>query len=455
MRRVLLIQPPIEDFYTTPIRLYPLGLLYVARVFELLGFEVEILDCLTPLKKTRIPLPEKFSYLQPYLDNPYFFKQYWRFGWPLEKIITRVREFSPDLIGISCSFAAYYRSVDELARALKTKFSIPIILGGNQATCASEGIKVRTPEIEAVIRGQAEISLPVYLRENYAEKSSSEGKTAEESHIDWKDLWPAHHLLNPDYYRIGKKNYISLQASRGCPQNCSFCNVHLVFGQKVDYRPMASVIEEMRWAYLNREVRIFNFEDDNLSFDREWFVEFLQAVSRDQVLEGIELTFMNGLSYENLDEDILWLMRQAGVRKLDLAWVSGNSTLRQKFHRPQKKDETEFMKLLQTARKLGFFVTVYLILGLPGQTKEEIVETTEKLLKLDLLVGPSVFYLTPGCELHRSLNLPAELKDDWDMYRATAFAVETEHLKRENLIELFLYIRKRNLEKRFSKMAAV
>jgi radical SAM superfamily enzyme YgiQ (UPF0313 family) len=455
MPKVLLIQPPIEDFFTTPIRLYPLGLLYVARVFELLGFEVEILDCLNPLKKTRIPLPEKFSYLQPYLDNPYFFQQYWRFGWPLEKIITRVREFSPDLIGISCSFAAYYRSLDELARALKTKFSIPIILGGNQASCLAEQIKAKTPEIDEVIRGQAEISLPVYLRENYAEKSSLEARTAEESHIDWKDLWPAHHVVNPDYYRIGQKNYVSLQASRGCPQNCSFCNVHLVFGRKVDYRPVASVIEEMRWAYLHREVRIFNFEDDNLSFDREWLVEFLLAVSRDQVLEGIELTFMNGLGYENLDEDILWLMRQAGVRKLDLAWVSGNPTLRQKYHRPQKKDETEFMKLLQTARKLGFFVTVYLILGLPGQTKEEIVETTEKLLKLDLLVGPSVFYLTPGCELHRSLNLPAELKDDWDMYRSTAFAVETEHLKRENLIELFLYIRKRNLEKRFCKMAAV
>lgn len=444
----MLIQPPIEDFYTTPIRFYPLGLLYVARVFELCGFEVRIIDCLTPLKKTKLPLPEKFSYLQPYLNNPYFFHGYWRFGWPAEKIIAAVREYSPDLIGINSSFAAYYRSVEELVKILKKEFSIQIILGGNQATAAAEEIKIRTPEIDEVITGQAEIALPFYLKENYPHDIFLQDQYTRDNQLDWKTLQPAHHLLNPDNYRIGKRNYLSLQASRGCPQQCSFCNVQLVFGRRVDYRPVASVIEEMRWAYQHHRVRIFNFEDDNLSFDREWFVEFMQTVSADEVLQDIELTFMNGLGYENLDEEILWLMKKAGVRKLDLSWVSGNPALRQKFHRPQKKDEPEFIRLLQIAKKLGFFVTVYLILGLPGQTREEVIETTEKLLAVDVLVGPSVFYLTPGSELHRSLNLPLEIKNDWDMYRATAFAVETEYLKKNDLIDLFLYIRKRNLEKR-------
>jgi radical SAM superfamily enzyme YgiQ (UPF0313 family) len=448
MKKVLLIQPPVEDLYTTSIRLYPLGLAFVAKVFEHHGWKVEILDCLSPLRETGIALPEKFSYLQPYLENPYFFRQYRRFGLPLEKILIKVKELSPDLIGINSSFAAYYRSVDILAKALKANFSIPIIIGGNQATCATEEIKARTPEIDEVISGQAEMSLPIYLRENFAEKSSPRIKTPEQSFIDWKAVRPAHYLLKPEFYQIGKKNYVSLQASRGCPHNCSFCNVHLVFGRKIDYRPVNSLIEEMRWLCGHRQVGIFNFEDDNLSYDREWFEGFLKAVGNDQMLRGTELTFMNGLSYENLDEELLRLMKRAGVRKLDLSWVSGNPALRKKYHRPQKKEESEFLEVLKTARKLGFFVTVYLILGLPGQTREEIIETTERLLSLDVLVGPSVFYLTPGSDLYHSMNLPAELKNDWDMYRTTAFAVETEHLTQQNLIELFLYIRKRNLEKR-------
>lgn len=216
----------------------------------------------------------------------------------------------------------------------------------------------------------------------------------------------------------------------------------------MDYRPVSSVLEEMRWNYLYRGVRLFNFEDDNLAFDRDWLVEFLQAVASYLELAGSERTFMNGLGYENLDQNLLELMKRAGVRKLDLSWVSGNPAVRQKHHRPQKKDEAEFIELLRQARKLGFFITVYLILGLPGQTREEIVETSEKLLELGVLVGPSVFYLTPGSELQRELKLPAEIVDDWDMYRSTALAVETEELKCQDLVELLLYIRKRNLEKR-------
>jgi len=46
--KFLLIQPPLEDFYTTPIQLYPLGLLYVAGVLKKPRQQVQILDCLVP-----------------------------------------------------------------------------------------------------------------------------------------------------------------------------------------------------------------------------------------------------------------------------------------------------------------------------------------------------------------------------------------------------------------------
>lgn len=440
-----MIQPPLEDLYTTPIRLYPLGLLSVASVLKACGFRVEILDCLNPLRRKALPLPEKFYFLKPYLGRPYFFKCYQHFGWPVEKIVTRVGEVCPDLVGLNCSFAAYFSTAAEVIQAIKKNYRVAVMVGGNQATCCQHEIKSRVPEIDYVLSGPAESCIPQFLEESGL--ADSQQLRPDDWPLDWKKLRPAHELLEPGHYRIGKKFYVSLQASRGCPQNCSFCNVHLVFGRNMDYRPVSSVLEEMRWNYLYRGVRLFNFEDDNLALDRDWLVEFLQAVASDPELTGSELTFMNGLSYENLDQNLLELMKRAGVRKLDLSWVSGNPAVRQKHHRPQKKDEAEFFELLRQARQLGFFITVYLILGLPGQTREEIIETSEKLLELGVLVGPSVFYLTPGSELQRKLKLPAEIVDDWDMYRSTAMAVETEELKRQDLVELFLYIRKRNLEK--------
>jgi len=449
MKKVLLIQPPLEDFYTTSIRLYPLGLLYTAEVFRRLGLTVRVFDALSPLKKKAIPLPEKFSYLSGYLGQPYFFKKYQRFGVSFLRILEEIKNYKPDLIGLSSSFAAYFSTLEALIKEIKKQFRVPVVIGGNQATAAASEIKSRVPEIDEVVAGQAEISLPRLIREHPLFKELIKNPYAEgKEELDWRTLTPAHDLLAAPDYQIGRKNYVSLQASRGCPHHCSFCNVHLVFGRRPEYRTVESVLEEMRWNYLHRQVRLFNFEDDNLAFNREWFTEFLLAVSRVPEFQDIEITFMNGLSYENLDESLLKLMKRAGVRKLDLSWVSGDPVLRQRYQRPGGTEEEKFFDLLKLARTLGFFVTVYLIIGLPGQTREEVVETTEKLLRVGALVGPSVFYLTPGSELEKNLILPPPVKNDWDFYRSTAFAVETDFLRRKDLVDLFLYIRQRNLEKR-------
>lgn len=461
----MLIQPPIEDFYTTPIRLYPLGLLYVARVFEIFGWEVRILDCLSPLRKKKIALPEKWAYLQSYLDNPYFFKNYYRFGLEKEKIIKGIKDFSPDLIGLSSSFAAYYRCLEELAEEIKKNFSSWLIVGGNQASCFPEEIRARTPAIDAVLAGQAERSLPFFLKSNFPEKNSVKGDrdkifqgeaaTKDESlfmtdsnYIDWKKIWPAHHLINPDYYSMGRKNYASLQASRGCPFRCTFCNIHLVFGQQFECRSIDSLLGEMKFLYRHHQVRIFNFEDSNLSLHREWFKEFLKVIIKDEELKGIELLAMNGLNYDTLDEEILIWMRQAGFRKLDLPLVSGRSEIRKTLKRPERKGSDYFWDIIKLAKRLGFFITGYLILGLPGQTEDEIRETASKFWEEGVLVAPSIFYLAPGSELYQTMAISEEIKKDWDMYRSTAFALETENLSRERLIKLFIYFRQQNLVRR-------
>ena len=90
--KVLLIQPPIEDFYTTRIRLYPLGLLYVARVLMDLGVTFRILDCLTPLKKRQLPIPEDLRYMQRLIrDEPLLFQHYYRFGIDPAAIIEAIK----------------------------------------------------------------------------------------------------------------------------------------------------------------------------------------------------------------------------------------------------------------------------------------------------------------------------------------------------------------------------
>ena len=456
--RVLLVQPPIEDFYTTPIRLYPLGLLYAARVLEEGGATVGLLDCLAPLKKRKIRVPASFGYLPPLDQVPYFFKGYYRFGLTNEEIIERIRKFSPDLVGISSQFTAYYKNVEELARMIKQEFGLPIFIGGNHATVFAAEIRRRTPVIDFVLEGPAEDCLPPFLtgialwlqamkKDRLAEGESD--KTVLMEQPDWRKIQPAHHHLRGEDYRIGRKNYISLSASRGCPYSCDFCSVHRMFGRDIRYREIDAVLAEMRANYARKETRLFNFEDDNLSFDRIWFLEFLTAVASDREMKGIELTAMNGLCANTLDEEVLAAMRRAGFREINLSLVTQNRELQKRYRRPYLFDRIDrFDSLIRAAQELSFFITVYVILGLPGQSYAEVKESIDYLLGLGVLVGPSVFYLAPGSRLYEKMEVPEEVKNDWNLYRSSAFAVETPGLSRAQLLELFSYVRRKNLEKR-------
>jgi radical SAM superfamily enzyme YgiQ (UPF0313 family) len=455
--RVLLVQPPLEDFYTTPIRLYPLGLLYAAGVLEREGAETGILDCLSPPGKREIPVPQSLGYLPPLDRVPHFFKGYYRFGLSDEEILRRTADFAPDLIGISSQFTAYYESVERLARLFKAHWRAPVFIGGHHATVFAPEIRRRTPEIDVVLEGPAEKCLPGFLKSWGVALRVPKPRRADESQDgenspDWRQVQPPHHLLKGTDYRIGGKNSISLIASRGCPYGCEFCGIHRMFGREIEYREVGAVIEEMRRSSEVKGARVFNFEDDNLSFDRAWFLEFLAAVASDPMLRGVELTAMNGLCHNTLDPEILEAMKRAGFRELNVSLVTASPALQQSYRRPYKIDRFDkFSSLMVEARRLSFFVTAYVIIGLPGQTFAEAKATIDQLLSFDVLVGPSMFYMAPGSPMLDRLDIPPAVRADWNLYRSSAFAVETPDLSRARLLELFSYARQKNLERKSSR----
>ena len=445
--RILLIQPPIEDFYTTPIRLYPLGLLYVAQALRHLGCQVELLDALTPLKKQPQPIPRAFKYMQTYLRrNPLLYQHYYRFGLTDDAILGHIASRQPDAVGISAQFSAYYQNVHALIGRIKSEMNRPVFVGGNHATVFAEEIRHRTPLVDHVLVGPAEEALPTMLG-RLRPKSSSRQVVQ-----DWKALMPAHDLVSGSPYRMGRRPYVSLIASRGCPHRCDFCSVARMFGRRIAYRPVAQILHEMRWNYRHRGVRIFNFEDDNLSFNRQHFTQLLKAISADAMLQDIELTAMNGICFAHLDEDLLPLMRRAGFRQLNLSLVTQNAALQQQHHRPA--DRRSFNRLIAAAQRQRFFITVYVIIGLPDQTYAEAKSTIDYLVGLNVLVGPSVFYIPPGSRLYDRLVLPKEIRNDWNFYRSSVFAVETAHMTREDLVALFVYTRRQNLARRASSSDA-
>ena len=126
--KVLLLQPPVQDFYNTDIRLQPIGLAYLKAAARnyLPEVQVTIKDYHHGWGRRTIALPRELAYLKDFYSkddkSPFStFHHYYHFGADFDAVAGEVARAKPDLVGISSLFAPYHREVLRCAEAIKKR----------------------------------------------------------------------------------------------------------------------------------------------------------------------------------------------------------------------------------------------------------------------------------------------------------------------------------------------
>lgn len=453
--KILLIQPPIQDFYDTGIRLQPLGLCMLKAVAKkfLPHIQVSVKDYHQGHGRKTIPLPGELSYLRKYFRYPdtspfSTFFHYYHFGAPFEEIGKAVAHEKPDLVGISSLFSPYHREALACARAIRKRVNVPILMGGSHVSAAPLSV-LDDPSVDYIVRGEGERpfveflkalegSLPLEDVPNLGFKRKGEpvlNPVAENFPVD--DLPVADFSdLRPDRYLLEGKPLCFITTSRGCPHPCTFCSVRLTFGDKFRRRSPGSVLSEIKERY-SEGYRVFDFEDDNLSFSKEDLKTILNGLITEFPEKDLRLVAMNGISYLSLDLEVLELMKKAGFRNLNISLVSANDHILARLKRPHTLNK--YLDVVNQAHGLGFDIVSYQILGIPYETIDDMVNTMSLMASLPVLIGASIFYLTPGCPIAK--EFPEMTEADFFKARSTAMAIETDQFQRDDLYTLFITAR--------------
>jgi len=118
-------------------------------------------------------------------------------------------------------------------------------------------------------------------------------------------------------------------------------------------------------------------EDDMFLWDVEWAKSILRIA---QKLDLVTF-FPNALALYALDWDMLEELYKTGVRQLTLAVESGSArVLRELMRKPLKLSITN--RVVNDCRKLGIYTDCNIIIGMPGETIEDIQDTRKFLLGL-------------------------------------------------------------------------
>ena len=452
--KVVLIQPPIQDFYDTDVRLQPIGLCYLkaAVAQHLPDVTVILKDYHHGGGRRTVPLPRELAYLTEYYavaDKAPFstFHQYYHFGWSFDAIEAELAELQPDVVGISSLFTPYYREALEVAVRVKNRSAVPVVMGGSHVSAVPESVLSHAC-VDYVIRGEGERPFVELLRclqgrQGLADVPNLGYKRGGQLHFNTiEDNYGLDQLPFPDLsdftpasYTLAGKPLTFMITSRSCPHKCSFCSVHTTFGTTYRRRTIDNVLAEIDVRY-QQGYRVIDFEDDNLTFYTSQFKALCRQLIARYPAGALRFVAMNGISYLSLDDELLDLMWQAGFTQLNLALVSSDTTVRETTKRPHTL--AAYLHVVHKAFQVGLQVVSYQILGLPNESLASMVQTLACNARLPVLLGASPFYQTPNSPIARGLQLHAL---DYIRARLTAMAIETPAFTREDIYTLFVTTR--------------
>jgi len=311
------------------------------------------------------------------------FYLYLHLGKKTGKVFRKIDELKPDIIGFS-TMTGFHIQVLSLAREIKKKYSIPIIMGGAHPTLFPEVI--HETGLDIICLGEGEFAL-MELLDAFERKRSYRGI---------KNLWikendriyknplrpfvdPLDHIPLIDWtcYKgtaIQNSSAVAFLI-RGCPYSCSYCfnesvrNMYKGLGKYVRYFSPNRSIKE-----IEESLKVFRpdsviFLSDTFGVDSEWMEQFLSLYQK-----NINLPYIVSLRPELATEKNIKILGKYKCNTVGIGVESGSERVRKEILYRNYSNQL-LLRIAEDLHRNRIKMRTFNMIGLPGETEEEIWET--------------------------------------------------------------------------------
>jgi magnesium-protoporphyrin IX monomethyl ester (oxidative) cyclase len=315
----------------------------------------------------------------------------------LPKQIAEAIDPDVDLIGIGSPFTMHAMVAKQVAGAIKARFpNTPLVLGGvYPSTLPNHALDSAA---DFAIRGEAEIALLKFVETNDAAIPGvyskgpdcivGEGTGELVQNLD-EIPFPARHKLNMDKrLNLSQRGQVegktaSMITSRGCPFDCSFCSIHHVVSRKWRARSSQNVLEEISSLIHEYGVEQIEFEDDNLTLNKNRALEMFSGMAKLKKDHNHQLRWScsNGLRVDTLDRELLVQIKESGCTALSFAVESGSPEVLKRMNK-KLDDLGKVEEVARACAELDIETHAFMIVGHPGETDERFRESLAFFKKL-------------------------------------------------------------------------
>jgi len=305
---------------------------------------------------------------------------------------------SADLVAIT-AMTAQAPEAYALADLYRSR-GIPVVLGGvHPSMCPEEAAQ----HADSIVIGEAD-RLWAELVQDFAH-GRMKSRYYDSEAVDLATVaLPRRDLLDRKGYVI----FNSVQTTRGCPFNCSFCSVTTMSGVKYRFRPVERVVEEIRAL----DNRFIYFIDDNIIGVPRRSKELFRA------LLPLKLGWASQVTINfSRDPELMRLARECGCYGVFIGFESvSNKSIRDAGKGVNRPDE--YLRDIERIHQAGITVWGSFIFGFDNDTLDIFRETLHFIEKSKMEFAQfSLLTPLPGTALFRQFEEEQRIVSrDWAKY---------------------------------------
>jgi anaerobic magnesium-protoporphyrin IX monomethyl ester cyclase len=379
--QVVLVNPPLDVYEGGQTGIYktlpPFGLGYLATISDNAGISTVILDC----EALRLSLIETTELID---------------------------KLSPSILGFTITSPSmnFVKDIMEII----SPSDMHVIAGGAHPTALPETMFSDIPSLDAIFLGPAEDAWLSYITQVFSStidykslnirgvctKYQHEYTKGISTDLDMLPFVNRKFFVNDPYpFKDGFQS--AILSSRGCPFNCGYCAASAFTENKVSFRSIGNLVDEIE-ILANEGVQYFHFADDNFTISSKRIQEFALEVQ----FRKIAIKWKSFSRSENIDPKNIGYLLNSGCYKLTFGVESGSDRVLNMMNKRQTI--ASIQKAITLCKINGIETKGFFMLGYPGETKLEMEETVQFAIKLEL--DSAFFYVVrafPGTALYSDL----------------------------------------------------
>ncbi|TFG25354.1 MAG: B12-binding domain-containing radical SAM protein [Promethearchaeota archaeon] len=228
-----------------------------------------------------------------------------------------------------------------------------------------------------------------------------------------------------------KSKVIPIMTSLGCPFNCTFCCVTLVYGRKYRIQTPERTIEEIKQQLQFFKKKKIFFYDDNFCAKKRISLELLDRIKEEKLkfkwITQVRADLAN-------DEEFVKKMAEAGCRRVFIGFESINDATLKDLNKNETSEEVR--QAVKVFQRYGISVHGMFIFG-SDEDNPEVFKNTIKFCRKNLMEFAQFLAITPfpGTEYYKSIEKSRIVSENWDNYDGFHVNVKPKNMSEKDVMD--------------------